>query len=68
MEKPAAVGPRKPAPETTRQAVDALSDAELDEVIRCSHRVVVLRDGETVGELVGDEIDERQIMHTIAGR
>ena len=42
--------------------------SELDEVIRCSHRVIVMRDGEAVGELAGNDLDENQIMHTIAGR
>ncbi len=42
--------------------------SELDEVIRCSHRVMILRDRQKVGELAGDEINEGQIMHTIAGR
>jgi len=41
--------------------------SELEEVLRTSHRVVVMRDREKVAELSGEEIDERQIMKTIAG-
>jgi simple sugar transport system ATP-binding protein len=41
--------------------------SELDEVIRCSHRVKVLREREVVTELVGDEVEEGRIMRAIAG-
>ena len=41
--------------------------SELDEVVRCSHRVIVLRDGHHVAELVGDEIAVGPIMELIAG-
>ena len=41
--------------------------AELDEVVRRSDRVAVLRDRRLVGELTGEEINERTIMDTIAG-
>jgi len=41
--------------------------SELDEVLRTSHRVVVLRDREVVAELTGTEIDEETIMRAIAG-
>jgi simple sugar transport system ATP-binding protein len=41
--------------------------SELEEVVRTSHRVVVMRDREKVREYTGDEIDEHSIMHTIAG-
>ena len=41
--------------------------SELEEVVRDSHRVVVLRDRKKVGELKGDEIDLAAIMKTIAG-
>jgi simple sugar transport system ATP-binding protein len=41
--------------------------SELDEVLRCSHRVVVLRDRKKVTEYSGDEINEQRIMQTIAG-
>ena len=42
--------------------------SELEEVVRDSHRVVVLRDRKKVGELTGDEIDLAAIMRTIAGQ
>ncbi|MBK8049380.1 MAG: sugar ABC transporter ATP-binding protein [Anaerolineales bacterium] len=41
--------------------------SELDEVLRTSHRVIVMRDHAKVAELVGNEIDEEKIMQTIAG-
>lgn len=40
--------------------------SELEEVVRVSDRVVVLRDRQKVGELSGDQIDEHKIMSTIA--
>ncbi len=40
--------------------------SELEEVVRDSQRVVVLRDGRKIGELTGDEISEQTIMKTIA--
>ena len=40
--------------------------AELEEVVRNSHRVIVLRDRAKVAELAGTEIDEQVIMHAIA--
>jgi monosaccharide-transporting ATPase len=40
--------------------------SELDEVLRTSHRVVVLRDQEKVSEFSGD-VDGRTIMQSIAG-
>jgi galactofuranose transport system ATP-binding protein len=40
--------------------------SELDEVLRCSHRIVVLRDREKVTEFSG-EVDEHTIMESIAG-
>jgi simple sugar transport system ATP-binding protein len=40
--------------------------SELDEVLRCSHRIMVLRDREKVGEFSGD-VDENTIMHSIGG-
>jgi simple sugar transport system ATP-binding protein len=42
--------------------------SELEEVVRDSQRVVVLRDRAKVGELSGAEITEENIMHTIAGK
>jgi simple sugar transport system ATP-binding protein len=41
--------------------------SELEEVVRCSDRVVVLRDRRKIGELTGSQIDEHSIMRTIAG-
>lgn len=41
--------------------------SELEEVVRTSHRVMVLRNRKKVKEYAGDEIDEHRIMHTIAG-
>jgi len=41
--------------------------SELDEVLRTSHRVVIMRDGAKVAELAGDEIDEQAVMTVIAG-
>jgi len=40
--------------------------SELEEVVRYSERVVVLRDRAKVGELTGIQITEEGIMHTIA--
>jgi simple sugar transport system ATP-binding protein len=42
--------------------------SELEEVVRCSSRVAVLRDRRKIAELAGEQIDEQVIMHTIAGR
>ncbi len=41
--------------------------SELDEVLRTSHRVMVMRDRSLVAELEGDELNEQFIMETIAG-
>lgn len=40
--------------------------SELEEVVRDSQRVVVLRDRRKVGELAGEQINEEAIMRTIA--
>ncbi|MBN1312555.1 MAG: sugar ABC transporter ATP-binding protein [Anaerolineae bacterium] len=40
--------------------------SELDEVLRCSHRIMVLREQEKVGEFSGD-VDEHTILHAIGG-
>ena len=40
--------------------------SELDEVLRTSHRIVVLRDREKINEFSG-EVDEHKIMQAIAG-
>jgi ABC-type sugar transport system ATPase subunit len=42
--------------------------SELDEVVRQSHMVAVMRDRTKVAELRGDEINEQRIMNAIAGR
>jgi len=41
--------------------------SELEEVVRCSHRLAVLRDRKKVLELAGDEISEKAVMIVIAG-
>ena len=41
--------------------------SELEEVVRDSQRVIVLRDRCKIGELTGGQIDEHAIMHMIAG-
>ena len=41
--------------------------SELDEVLRTSHRILVLRDNAIVAELGEGELNEQVIMHTIAG-
>jgi simple sugar transport system ATP-binding protein len=40
--------------------------SDLEEMVRNSHRVIVLRDRKKICELSGDEISERNIMHAIA--
>jgi galactofuranose transport system ATP-binding protein len=40
--------------------------SEFEEVLRCSDRIAVLKDRVKVGELSGPEMDERNIMRTIA--
>ena len=40
--------------------------SDLEETVRNSHRVVVLRDRRKVAELRGEEITEQKIMHAIA--
>jgi simple sugar transport system ATP-binding protein len=40
--------------------------SELEEVLRTSHRIVVLRDQEKITEYTGD-VGERKIMQAIAG-
>ena len=41
--------------------------SEIDEMLRCCDRMVVLRDKKKVAELNGQEISEAAIMHYIAG-
>jgi galactofuranose transport system ATP-binding protein len=40
--------------------------SELEEVVRCSHRIVVLRDRQKIGELTDEQVNEQTIIHTIA--
>ena len=40
--------------------------SEFEEVVRCSDRIAVLQDHAKVGELSGQDLDERNIMRTIA--
>lgn len=42
--------------------------SELDEIVRCSHRIAVLRDRVKIAELGGAEKDEQSILRTIAAR
>ena len=52
-------------------AADGMSvvfiSSELDESVRCSSRMAVLRDRVKIAEISGDEIEEKYIMQTIAG-
>ena len=41
--------------------------SELEEMVRCCDRVNVLRDREIIGQLIGIDINEHNIMKTIAG-
>jgi simple sugar transport system ATP-binding protein len=41
--------------------------SELEEVVRCSNRIMVLRDQQKVGELSGAHVNQSEIMQTIAG-
>jgi simple sugar transport system ATP-binding protein len=41
--------------------------SELDEIIRCSNRVIVMRDGAKAGELDGENCDQADILAIIAG-
>ena len=41
--------------------------SELEEVVRDSQRVIVLRDRRKAGEMTGEQITEKAVMHTIAG-
>jgi monosaccharide-transporting ATPase len=40
--------------------------SELEEVVRCSHRVIVLRDRRKIEELKGDRVNEQTVIRTIA--
>lgn len=41
--------------------------SETDEMLRTCSRLVVMRDGKVVGELVGDQLNGQDVMKTIAG-
>ena len=41
--------------------------SETDEMIRTCSRLVVMRDGQVVGEIQGDDLNQNTIMSTIAG-
>ena len=41
--------------------------SELEETVRCSDRVAVLRDRQKIGELEGEQVSEEAILHMIAG-
>ena len=43
------------------------ASSDLTEVTGLAHRVLVCRDGDVVGELAGEEIDEEQVMHLALG-
>ncbi|MCD7896754.1 MAG: sugar ABC transporter ATP-binding protein [Planctomycetaceae bacterium] len=43
-----------------------LISSELDEVVRNSQRIVVLRDREKIGELTGEDVSEQKILRVIA--
>jgi ribose transport system ATP-binding protein len=52
----------------TEQGVSVIViSSELEEVIGLSHRVIVMRSGEIMGELTGDAINEKEIMYYAAG-
>lgn len=42
--------------------------SELDEVVRCSNRMMVMRDHRKVAELEGDKVNLEEVMQIIAGR
>ena len=41
--------------------------SEIEEMLRTCSRMAVLRDGQKVGELTGEEMTQGNIMKTIAG-
>ena len=45
----------------------AFISSEIEEMLRTCSRMIVMRDGQKVGELTGDELTQDHIMHTIAG-
>lgn len=42
--------------------------SELEEIVRCSTRIMVMRDHQKVAELAGDRVSSAEVMQTIAGR
>ncbi len=52
----------------TAQGISILMiSSEMEELFRSCDRMAVLRDGEKVGELVGEDISEKRVMKFIAG-
>ncbi len=45
-----------------------LISSELDEVVRNSSRVIVLRDRDKIAELAGEELSEQKILRVIASQ
>jgi len=43
------------------------TSSEIEEVVRCSDRIAVLRDRRKIGELSGREADEHAVLHMIGG-
>jgi ABC-type sugar transport system, ATPase component len=41
--------------------------SEFEEILRCSNKIAVLKDKAKIAELVGEDMTESTIMHTIAG-
>lgn len=41
--------------------------SELSEIVKCCDRIIILRDRKIIGELKGEELEETNIMTTIAG-
>jgi simple sugar transport system ATP-binding protein len=41
--------------------------SEIEEVIRCSDRIAVMRDRKKIAEIEGEDLDEEKILETIAG-
>lgn len=45
----------------------AFISSEMEEMLRTCSRMIVLRDGQKVGELTGDDLTQEKMMQTIAG-
>ncbi len=41
--------------------------SELDEIIRCANRILIMRDGQKAAEVAGETCTQRDILHIIAG-